>query len=71
MNHVTDKRRKQRLVALYVAGFMAFNYPLLSLFDQAELSLGIPVLFLFLFLFWAAFIFLMALVIESGREGEE
>ncbi|MBF0455325.1 MAG: hypothetical protein HQL72_10980 [Magnetococcales bacterium] len=72
MNHQSADRKKQRLLALCIAGFIALNYPLLSLFDQAELTLGIPVLFLYLFLVWAVIISLIALVMETGQEpGEE
>jgi hypothetical protein len=70
MNRVTDKQRKQRLIALCVAGFLGLNFPILSLFDSAELTFGIPTLFLYLFVFWALFIVGAALMIETNREEE-
>ena len=35
--------RGQRLAALFLLGNLLFNYPLLSLFNQPGLVLGIPV----------------------------
>jgi hypothetical protein len=70
MNHSSNKRKKQRLIVLCIAGFLALNYPLLSLFDRAQLVLGIPLLFFFLFIFWAFFIAMMALAMEMGGEEE-
>ena len=54
----------QRLVALFLLGWLLFNYPLLSLFAGAVTIGGIPLLYLYLFLVWALLIALMALVVE-------
>ena len=73
---VSDRpdRRRERLVVLASAGVLALNYPLLQLFDDASLILGIPTLYLYLFLLWAALIGLVAWVLEGRgrtREGTE
>ncbi len=59
--------KAQRLVALCLLGFLLFNYPILALFNQAGLVLGIPVLYAYIFAAWAALIALMAIVV--GRSG--
>lgn len=58
------KRHKERLLALAILGGLALNFPLLSLFSQEDLILGIPVLFFYLFLIWALFVLLIALVVR-------
>jgi hypothetical protein len=56
-----------RLVALFALGLALFNYPLLALFDRAEIAFGIPVLYLYIFCAWALLIALLSLVIERPR----
>jgi len=58
----------QRLVAVFLAGLILFNYPVLSLFDRFAVIAGIPLVFAYLFAAWAALIALMAWVVE--RRGE-
>lgn len=58
----------QRLVALFLLGWLLFSYPLLALVDGRGEVFGIPVLFAYLFGAWALLIILMIWVIEgSGR----
>ena len=58
----------QRLVALFMAGFVLLNYPILSLFaDSGEIG-GIPLLYAYVFGVWVLLIGLMALVIERARD---
>ena len=58
-------RRGERLVVLALAGVLALNYPLLELFNDARLVLGIPLLYLYLFLVWGVLIGLGAWVLEG------
>jgi hypothetical protein len=55
----------QRLAALFLLGFLLFNYPLLTLFAGSSHVFGIPVLYVYVFAVWALLIGLMALVIEK------
>jgi hypothetical protein len=55
----------QRLVALFLAGNLLFNYPLLALFNQPGMILGIPLLYLYAFGAWAMLIALLAYVAEK------
>jgi lysylphosphatidylglycerol synthetase-like protein (DUF2156 family) len=56
----------QRLVAVFLAAVLLFNYPLLSLFDRAESVLGVPILYLYLFAAWVAVIAAITWVVERG-----
>ena len=58
----------QRLVALFLLGFLLLNYPLLNLFAGSGLVLGIPVLYAYVFTVWVLLIGLMALVVEKRRD---
>jgi hypothetical protein len=55
----------QRLAALFLLGFLLFNYPLLTLFTGSVQVFGIPVLYFYVFAVWALLIALMALVVEK------
>jgi hypothetical protein len=55
----------QRLVALFLLGFLLFNYPLLDLFAGPTQVWGIPVLYVYVFAVWALLIALLALVVEK------
>ncbi len=59
--------RGQRLVALFLIGFLLFNYPLLFLFNSGGTVFGIPLLYAYIFGAWGGLIALMALVVEKGR----
>ena len=61
---VAARRKGPRLVALFLAGALMFNYPLLALFDRADTAFGIPVLYVYIFGAWALLIALLALVVE-------
>ena len=55
----TEKSLRERLLALAIFGVLAFNYPLLSLFDRPALVWGIPLLYLYLFSVWALLLLLL------------
>ena len=57
----------QRLVALFVLGWLLFSFPLLSLFNSGGTVFGIPVLYAWLFGVWAALIAVMVLVVERSN----
>ncbi|WP_300439397.1 hypothetical protein [Zoogloea sp.] len=54
----------QRLVALFLLGWVLLNYPILSMFDVERAWLGVPAIYLYVFGLWAAVIALMAWIIE-------
>ncbi|MGE5650806.1 hypothetical protein [Noviherbaspirillum sp. UKPF54] len=55
----------QRLAALFLLANLLFNYPLLALFNRADMVAGIPVLYLYVFGAWALLIALLAFVVEK------
>ena len=59
---MSEDTKAQRFVALCMLGLVAFNYPILALFNVPGTLLGVPVLYAYLFIAWAVLIALMALV---------
>ncbi len=56
----------QRLVALFVAGAVLLDYPILSLFARRATIAGVPLLYLYVFGVWIALIAALAWVIERS-----
>ena len=56
----------QRLVALFVAALLLFNFPLLALWDHDVRVWGLPLFPLALFVIWLALIVAVAWIGESG-----
>ncbi len=54
----------QRLLALYVAGLLLLNFPLLGLWDRDVTVWGLPLFPLALFGVWALLIALLAWLME-------
>ena len=54
----------QRLVALFVAGVLLFNFPLLALWDHEARLFGLPLFPMALFLIWVLLIAALAWVVE-------
>ncbi len=64
-----DSLNAQRLIALFAAGWLLFDYPLLGLWDRNETLFGIPVFPLALFVVWGLLIAALALFAEgAGRD---
>jgi hypothetical protein len=65
--------RNERLVALLLLGLFLFNYPLLKMFNESTLVLGVPKLYLYLFVAWAGMIAGAALILRVTESdgGEE
>jgi hypothetical protein len=54
----------QRLLALFLAGALLFNFPLLALWDSTARWWGLPVFPLALFVLWAVLIGWLAWLME-------
>jgi len=58
--------RNQRLLALFGAGWLLLNFPLLTLWDRGITLAGIPLLPAALFIGWAALIIVAAWIVEAS-----
>ncbi len=57
--------RNQRLIFLFLIGYVLFNYPLISLFDLPRVVWGIPILYGYLFSVWALLIILVGFTVGA------
>jgi hypothetical protein len=64
---VFDNLTAQRLVAVFVAGWLLFSFPLLALWDREATVFGVPLFPAALFGAWALVIALAAWVVERGE----
>ena len=55
---------EQRLVALFVAGGLLLNFPLLALWDRDATILGLPLFPAALFVLWGGLITLLGSIVE-------
>ena len=58
----------QRLVALFVAGGLLLNFPLLALWDRDATVLGLPLFPAALFVLWGGLIALIAWLMERTSD---
>ena len=64
-----DSLTAQRLAALFAAGWLLFDSPLLGLWDRDATLLGLPIFPLALFVVWGLLIAVLALLVEAtGRD---
>ena len=59
---------RQRLVALFVGGWLLLNFPLLALWDRDATLLGLPLFPAALFMLWAGLVALLAWLMERGPD---
>lgn len=63
--------RAPRLLALFAAGWLLLNFPLLSLWDRSDVTLlGLPLLPAAVFAGWAALIGAAAWIVEADADDE-
>jgi hypothetical protein len=65
---MTSGQTSQRLVALFAAGALLLNFPLLMLWDRDALLFGLPLFPLALLLLWAGLIALLAAIVEHSPD---
>lgn len=61
---MTHGLRTQRLLALFVGGWLLLNFPLLGLWDQGVVLRGVPMFPVALFLLWGGLILALAWLME-------
>lgn len=59
---------RQRLAALFAAGTLLLNFPLLALWDRDATVFGLPLFPLALFALWAALIGALAWLMETSPD---
>ncbi|HEY3178226.1 MAG TPA: hypothetical protein VGL25_05040 [Casimicrobiaceae bacterium] len=57
----------QRLVAVFILGWLLLGFPLVSLFDRPDAIFGVPVLIIYLSTAWIVLIVLLAAIVERRR----
>jgi hypothetical protein len=67
---VSPSARTPRLVALFAAGWLLLNFPLLTLWDRGQTVLGLPLLPLAVFAGWAGLIGVTAWLCESAAHDD-
>jgi hypothetical protein len=63
--------KTQRLLALFFAGGLLFNFPLLALWDRDVTLWGVPLFPAALFIVWGVLIALLALIVERGDDADD
>lgn len=58
-------RYRDALLIVLIIGILAFNYPLLALFDKPVVLLGMPLLVLYMYGFWLLLIIAVALILRA------
>lgn len=64
---LNDPRKRQRLVALFIAGWLLFNEPLLGIFHGSLTGSGLPGVAVWLFAVWALIIIAIGWMSRRGR----
>jgi hypothetical protein len=59
---------RQRLLALFAAGALLLNFPLLALWDRDAVVFGLPLFPTALFVLWGALIGVLGWLMERGGE---
>ena len=62
------KRHEQKLLILAILLLMAFNMPLMLLFDSADAVGGIPLIYIYFFSVWTLSILISVFVIKRYYE---
>lgn len=64
MSALRRRLGRQRLLALFAAAVLLFNFPLLALWDRDAMLWGLPLFPVALFLIWAVVIVALGLITE-------
>lgn len=64
---LNDPRSRQRLIALFIAGWLLLNEPLLGIFHGGLTAGGLPTVAVWLFAVWALIIIAIGWMSRRGR----
>jgi hypothetical protein len=62
------KRHQQKLLVLSIGLLIAFNLPILLLFDSTNALLGLPIIYIYIFSLWLFSILVSLLVVNRYYE---
>ncbi|WP_339886767.1 hypothetical protein [uncultured Flavobacterium sp.] len=62
------KRHQQKLIVLTITLLIAFNLPILLLFDSSNVLLGFPVIYIYIFSVWLLSVLISMLVVNRYYE---
>lgn len=62
------KRHQQKLIMIAVMAWLAFNAPLILLFDSADNVLGFPLIYIYIFSVWLLIILISWFVVTRYYE---
>jgi hypothetical protein len=62
------KRHEQKLIILSLLLLLAFNIPLLLLFDSSKPVLGLPIIYIYIFSIWLFSVAISYLIIKRYYE---
>lgn len=62
------KRHEQKLIILAILLLMAFNMPLLLLFDSSQAVGGIPVIYVYIFSIWLLSLLVSFIIVKRYYE---
>jgi hypothetical protein len=63
---ITDSIKNRRLAGLFLLGCVAFNFPLLSLFNLERMLYGLPLFYVYIFSVWSVIIILLIIVTQRS-----
>lgn len=63
--------RRERLIVLFLFGFVFLNYPVLAIFSREATIGGVPLLYAYLFVVWAALILATGWIVERSSHGPD
>lgn len=59
--------RESRLILVFLLFAVLLSYPVLGIFDQPRLCMGLPLQYFYLFFIWLALIVVVALVVRKRK----
>ena len=65
---MSQRLGRQRLLALFAAGLLLLNFPLLAVWDRDTTVFGLPLFPLALFIIWALLIAALGVLTERMRD---
>ncbi|MCB0032386.1 MAG: hypothetical protein KDE51_00075 [Anaerolineales bacterium] len=66
-----NRKRLERLAAVFITGCLLFNYPILYIFSRDGRLWGFPTLYVFIFVSWFLIIALTAVIAERAQEDDQ